>query len=299
MKIKLRSIGIILKHHHEDAAHLSIELATLIVKKGLQVYFCDESSKVLKLKKSFDQKKFKISKKADLPNHVDLILVLGGDGTYLSAARLMKNKSIPILGINMGTLGFLTEVKKEEMFEVIQDIIQTGSLSVSERVMLEVSVIRNKKTILKDLVVNDAVVSKGAIARIIGIKISVDGEWANTVRADGLIVSTPTGSTAYSLAAGGPIIMPHLGCMVLTPICPHGLTQRSLVLPDTVKVALELNHLPGHVYLTLDGQDGIDLKDGDQIQISRFKKHKLLVVKAPNRNYFSILREKLNFGKGV
>jgi NAD+ kinase len=162
--------------------------------------------------------------------------------------------------------------------------------------MLEVALVRKGKTILKELVVNDAVISKGAIARIIGIKVSVNGEWANTVRADGIIVSTPTGSTAYSLAAGGPIIMPTLGCMLLTPICPHGLNQRTLVLPDTVTVELTLVHMPGQVYLTLDGQEGFDLKDGDLIQISRFKKHKLKVVKAPNRDYFTLLREKLNFG---
>ena len=264
--------------------------------RGYQVFFCDESSKALKSIVPNQIQKMKVVKKSELAKKVDLIVVLGGDGTYLSAARLMKDVSIPILGVNMGTLGFLTEVRKEEMHDVISRILSTGNLSVSERVMLEVSVIRKGRTILKDLVVNDAVVSKGAIARIIGVKICVNGEWANTVRADGMIISTPTGSTAYSLAAGGPIVMPDLGCMLLTPICPHGLTQRTLVLPDTVVVELTLEHMPGHVYLTLDGQDGLDLKDGDLIQVSRFKKHKLKIVKAPSRDYFSLLREKLNFG---
>ena len=208
----------------------------------------------------------------------------------------MKDVSLPILGVNMGTLGFLTEVRKEEMFAVIQQILKDGEFSISERVLLEVRVKRAGKVILKDLVVNDAVVSKGAIARIIGVKIEVNDEWANTVRADGMIISTPTGSTAYSLAAGGPIVMPHLSCMVLTPICAHGLTQRPLVLPDDVIVKLTLEHTPGHVFLTLDGQDGLDLADGDVIEISRFKKHTIKLVTAPNRNYFSLLREKLNFG---
>ena len=294
--MNVKKIGIIIKHHHNDAAALSVELANLLLNRGYQVFFCDESSKVLKGITQGGASKMKIVKKSDLAKKVDLIVVLGGDGTYLSAARLMKDVSIPILGINMGTLGFLTEVRKEEMHDVINKILTTGKMGVSERVMLEVSVIRKGKTILKDLVINDAVVSKGAIARIIGIKIDVNGEWANTVRADGLIISTPTGSTAYSLAAGGPIVMPQLGCMLLTPICPHGLTQRTLVLPDDVKVEITLEHMPGHVYLTLDGQDGLDLKDGDLIQVSRFKKHKLKIVKAPNRDYFSVLREKLNFG---
>lgn len=299
MRIKLRQIGIVIKHQHYDAAKLALEIAELLIRQGYEVYFCDESSEVLEKGGTKETKKVKVVKKADLPKKVDLILVLGGDGTYLSAARLMKDVSIPILGINMGTLGFLTEVRKEEMFDALQKILETKTLQVSERMMLEVKMIRKGKVIIQDLVVNDAVITKGAIARIIGMKINVDGEWANTVRADGLIVCTPTGSTAYSLAAGGPIIMPHLSCMLLTPICPHGLTQRTLVLPDDVKVDLELNHIPGHAYLTLDGRDGIDLKYGDIIQINRFKKHKLQVVKSPNRDYFSILREKLNFGRGV
>ena len=296
MQSKLNHIGIIIKHHHQEASDLALALSELLIKQNRKVYFCDESLPLLKKRKPLGTKNVKVIPKQELASKCDFIIVLGGDGTYLSAARLMKTKSLPILGINMGTLGFLTEVRKEEMFDVINKIFTTGKFQVSERVLLEVNVLRNGKSILKDFVVNDAVVSKGAIARIIGIKISVDGEWANTVRADGMIISTPTGSTAYSLAAGGPIVMPQLGCMLLTPICPHGLTQRTLVLPEEVKVEMTLEHTPGHVFLTLDGQDGLDLKDGDIIQISRFKKHKLKLVNAPNRNYFSLLREKLNFG---
>ena len=296
MKSKLDHIGIIIKHHHREASDLALSLAELLIKQNRHVYFCDESLPLLKNRKPLGTKNVKVVTKQDLAKKCDFIIVLGGDGTYLSAARLMKSVSLPILGINMGTLGFLTEVRKEEMFDVINKIFTTGKFNISERVLLEVNVLREGKSILKDLVVNDAVVSKGAIARIIGVKINVDGEWANTVRADGMIVSTPTGSTAYSLAAGGPIVMPQLGCMLLTPICPHGLTQRTLVLPDDVKVEMTLEHTPGHVFLTLDGQDGLDLKDGDIIQISRFKKHKLKLVTAPNRDYFSLLREKLNFG---
>jgi NAD+ kinase len=230
---------------------------------------------------------------------VDFVIVLGGDGTFLSAARLMTDVSKPILGVNMGTLGFLTEVRREEIYDAINRILTEGQVRISERVLLQVQLVRQGKTVMKGVVLNDAVISKGAIARIIGIKIDVNGEWANTVRADGIIVATPTGSTAYSLAAGGPIVMPTLDCVMLTPICPHGLTQRPMLLPDTVKVDLTLSHMPGHVYLTLDGQDGIDLKDGDRITITRFKKHKIKIVKAPNRDYFMLLREKLSFGKGV
>ncbi len=299
MKIKLQRIGIIVKYHHYEASKLALELGSVLLNQGYEVYFADESREILRDSSLKDTKKFKVTKKADLPKKVDLVIVLGGDGTYLSAARLMKNLTVPILGINMGTLGFLTEVKKEETYDAVQKILESKSMQISERLMLEVSLIRKGKVKMKDVVVNDAVITKGAIARIIGMKVDVDGSWANTVRADGLIIATPTGSTAYSVAAGGPIVMPHLSCMLLTPICPHGLTQRTLVLPDDVNVEVELNHVPGHAYLTVDGQDGVDLRNGDVIKISRFKKHKLKVVQSPSRDYFSILREKLNFGKGV
>ncbi len=293
MKSKIKRIGLVVKHSQPEAAVLAVEIASLLHLKGFQVFFPDEVSQKIK---SQSQGRFKLVKKEKLVDHVDFIIILGGDGTYLSAARLMKVKSIPILGVNMGTLGFLTEVKKEEVYDALNQILVKGHMRISERDMLEVKVIRKEKTILHSLVVNDAVVSKGAIARIIGIKINVDGEWANTVRADGVIISTPTGSTAYSLAAGGPIVMPSLNCMLITPICPHGLTQRPLLLPGNVTVDLTVDDMPGHVYLTLDGQEAIDLKDGDLIRLSHFEKHKLKVVKAPHRDYFTLLREKLNFG---
>jgi NAD+ kinase len=294
----IRKIGMIVKNHHPEAFALAVEVSQFLENKGFKVYFSDEVKKTQRFGKS-TKALVKTLVKADLPERTDFIIVFGGDGTYLSAARLMNDRSrrsIPILGVNMGTLGFLTEVKKEEVYDALNIILVQKNFNLSERTMLEVKVMRAGKVFLKNLVVNDAVVSKGAIARIIGVKINVDGEWANTMRADGVIVSTPTGSTAYSLAAGGPIIMPSLDCMMITPICPHGLTQRALVLPDTVKMELAVDHMPGHVYLTLDGQDGIDLKAGDLIQISRFKKHKLKLVKAPTRDYFTLLREKLNFG---
>lgn len=289
---QFKKIGLVIKHHHAEASALALDIAHLLMNRGYEVFLPDESAKI----PTATDKKIKICKKEDLPKKTDFIIVLGGDGTYLSAARLMKEKSIPILGVNMGTLGFLTEVKKEEIFDTLNRIFTRGELKISERTMLEVNVLRNSKSVLKGLVVNDAVVSKGAIARIIGIKINVDRAWANTIRADGVIISTPTGSTAYSLAAGGPIVAPNLSCMLITPICPHGLTQRPLILSDKGLVEITVDHMPGHVYLTLDGQIGIDLKVGDLIQISRFEKHKLKIVSSPNRDYFTLLREKLRFG---
>ena len=292
--MSIKKIGFIVKHQDEEAAVLSIEVAELLKGRGYEIFFCDESKAIFRHTKV--KTKFNIVKKTALAGKVDLIIVFGGDGTYLSAARLMKEKSVPVLGVNMGTLGFLTEVGRDEVYDSLNLILKQKKIKYSERLMLEVSVVRKGKVILKDLVVNDAVVSKGAISRIIGIKIMINGQYANTVRADGMIVSTPTGSTAYSLAAGGPIAMPRMACMIITPICPHGLTQRALVVPDTAKIEMMVETMPGHVFITLDGQDLVDLKLGDIITVSRFKKHKLKVVKSPYRDCFSILREKLNFG---
>lgn len=297
MKTLVKRVGMVIKQNQNDAASLALDIAHLLIHQKFEVYFIQGA-----LTKEFLARrdpKTKFVSKAEFAKKVDFVIVLGGDGTYLSAARLMQDVSKPILGVNMGTLGFLTEVRREEIYDAINKILGEGKIRVSERVMMQVALIRRGRTIFKSIVVNDAVISKGAIARIIGIKIDVNGEWANTVRADGMIVSTPTGSTAYSLAAGGPIVVPTLDCLILTPICPHGLTQRPLILRDDMRVDLTLDHMPGHVYLTLDGQDGVDLKAGDMISISRFTKHKLKIVKAPNRDYFSLLREKLNFGKGV
>ncbi|MBS1957962.1 MAG: NAD(+)/NADH kinase [Bdellovibrionales bacterium] len=297
MKSPIKRVGIVVKQHQNDAASLALDIAHLLINQKYEVYLIKGA-----LPKEYSPRRMeriKFLKKNDLARKVDFIIVLGGDGTYLSAARLMQDVSKPILGVNMGTLGFLTEVRREEIYDALNKILTDGKMRISERVMLNVELRRKGKLLVKSIVVNDAVISKGAIARIIGIKVDVNNEWANTVRADGIIISTPTGSTAYSLAAGGPIVMPTLDCMLVTPICPHGLTQRPFLLPDDVKLDMTLDHMPGHVYLTLDGQAGIDLKKGDTISVTRFTRHKLKIVKAPNRDYFTLLREKLSFGKGV
>jgi NAD+ kinase len=294
--LKVKNIGFVVKHRHPEAHDLALQIAMLLTDRGYRLFFCDESKSLCKRLSGSKGKCTEVVTKESLPGLVDLIIVLGGDGTYLSIARLMKKVSIPVLGVNLGTLGFLTEVRKEEIFEVLNSILHRGEAKLSERTLLQVVVKRKKKTVFNALAVNDAVVSKGAIARIINLHVEIGGEWANTVRADGLIISTPTGSTAYSLAAGGPVVHPGLECMVLAPICPHGLSQRPMVIPDRKAITIRVDNMPGHVYLTVDGQEGLDLKDGDSIEITRFTKHKLKIVTSPERDYFSLLREKLNFG---
>jgi NAD+ kinase len=298
--LKLKTIGFVVKRSSPEASEFAAHLAHFAVSKKIKVFFADEfDPSACSLLKPLGKKagaSIEFVPKPELVDICDLIVVLGGDGTYLSIARLMKTHSVPVMGINMGQLGFLTEIKKTEALQTLEDVVAGKPFSVSERALLEVTLERKGKKIFQGPVVNDAVISKGAIARIIGMQVGVNGQWAYTVRADGLIVSTPTGSTAYSLAAGGPIIEPSLEAIVLTPICAHSLTQRPLVLSDQSKVQIRLNHRPGHVLLTLDGQDAVDMKEDDIVTVRRFKKHSLKLISSASRDYFSLLREKLKFG---
>ncbi len=221
--------------------------------------------------------------------HADALVVLGGDGTLLSVADSAARASIPIVGVNLGYLGFLTEVKPEEMEVVLEQFLE-GKAAVDERGMLEVYF--NDQT---DLVLNDVVITKSALARMIRIRVTIDDFDVTIVRADGIIVSTATGSTAYSLSAGGPIVNPMVAALVITPICPHTLTIRPIVIPSSCEVELELLTSGEDVYLTLDGQRGKPLKKGDVVKV-KSASQKLLLVRPYYRNYFEMLREKLKWG---
>ena len=303
IRFRPKRVGFVVKHQHREAAELAVELAKFVLSRGIPVAFAEESTSVVNalVSKATDKKdRNRISivhSKLQLVANVDLIIVLGGDGTFLSIARLMRTRSVPVMGVNMGQLGFLTEIKRGEARETLARILQGRPMPSSSRALLEVSLRRDGKLIHRGPVVNDAVISKGAIARIIGLQIAVNGKWAHDVRADGIIVSTPTGSTAYSLAAGGPIIEPSLPSVIMTPICPHSLTQRPLVIPDSAEIRIQLTQRPGHVLLTLDGQDAVDMREGDTVVVRRFTKHSLKLISSPTRDYFSLLREKLRFGE--
>ncbi len=295
-----KTTALILKHNHQEASTLALEIGQFLLERGGSLLFATESRATatkLSSKKFVPKSKIRVIAKEKIPTQADWAIVLGGDGTFLSIARLMKERSIPILGVNLGQLGFLTEVKKSEIRETLEAILSQGHAPLlSERALLEVTLRRKRKVIFQGPVVNDAVISKGAIARIINLEVSVDQNWVHDVRADGLIISTPTGSTAYSLAAGGPILEPSLDACVLTPICPHALTQRPLVIPDRCHLQIRLKNRPGHVLLTLDGQEVVDLQENDLVSIRRFKKHRLKIIRAGSRDYFTLLREKLKFG---
>ena len=297
-QLKIRKIGFIIKHNQPEAAAFAAQLSEFILSKGLIIAFADESEILAKdIARTLKSKaKVQIFPKAELVNHCDLIVVLGGDGTFLSIARLMKTHSIPVLGINMGQLGFLTEIKREEALETLDGLIEGKPPLISERALLEVTLLRKNKVVFQGPVVNDAVISKGAIARIIGMQVWMNHQWVHHFRADGVIISTPTGSTAYALAAGGPIIEPTSPVLLMAPICPHSLTLRPLVVPDHFEIKICLSDRPGHVLLTLDGQDAVDMKEEDIVIIKKFKHHSLKLISSPGRDYFSLLREKLKFG---
>jgi NAD+ kinase len=224
-----------------------------------------------------------------------LLLVLGGDGTLLAAARLAAPRGIPILPINMGSLGFLTSFTLDELYPALEETL-AGRFSVSERVMLNVQLERAGKVVESQNVLNEAVINKGALARMIELELNIDAEFVCRYRADGLIVASPTGSTAYSLSAGGPIVHPAVESIVITPICAHMLSDRPLVVRDSSSIEMKLSENTESVFLTLDGQRGIPLQVKDRVRISRAKQL-LMLIQPPQKSYFEILRNKLKWGE--
>jgi NAD+ kinase len=229
-------------------------------------------------------------------DQADLVVVLGGDGTLISVARLFSGRDVPILGVNLGSLGFLTEITVDELYPALEYCLK-GNPRVSERMMLDVAVTRAGKETENWHVLNDAVINKGAIARIIELETRVNGQYLTSFKADGLIISTPTGSTGYSLSAGGPIVHPLMHCILVTPICPHTLTNRPIVITEDSVVSIVIkSSFDEMVYLTLDGQVGMELQEGDQVEIRRALRTTPLVT-SRDKDYFAILRKKLKWGE--
>jgi NAD+ kinase len=232
--------------------------------------------------------------KPELAAQVDLLLVLGGDGTLLSMARLVGDLNVPILGVNLGGLGFLTALTADELFPALEALLR-GELLVEERMMLTARVTRQGERLSEYVALNDVVITKSAMSRIINLDVSVEGQFATAYRADGLIVSTPTGSTAYSLSAGGPIVFPTMDAVVLTPICSHTLTNRPIVLPASQPIDVTLQS-DQDVMLTMDGQVGFHLKRGDRVEI-RQAAARIRLLRFPQKHFFSVLRTKLKWGE--
>ncbi len=226
---------------------------------------------------------------------VDLLIVLGGDGTLLSAVRYLQGERVPILGVNLGGLGFLTEITLEELYPVLERTLE-GKIETEKRMKLSATVIRQGKKEGEYTVLNDVVISKTVLARIIHLRNSVNGVYVTTYRGDGVIISTPTGSTAYSLAAGGPIVHPSMDSVLITPICPHTLTNRPLLIPERATVEFTLETEESDVRLTLDGQVSYALLPFDRVVITKAKSH-VFFIKSPFKDYFEILRTKLKWGE--
>ena len=226
----------------------------------------------------------------------DMLLVLGGDGTMLNAARLVEARGIPILGVNMGGLGFLTEVSVDQLYPMMEKVL-AGQYHLEERLMLRARIDRHGEHVANATVLNDVVISKGTLARMIEIQIAINGQFVTRLRGDGVIVSTPTGSTAYSLSAGGPIINPSVQALILTPICPHTLTHRPLLIPSNVSLEVVLTGKDDGAMTTFDGQVGVAMTQGDTVTINASDRFTHL-IRFPDRTYYDVLRRKLKWGDG-
>ena len=283
----MKSVGIFVKRHHQDAVRVAAQVAEWLSGRGIEVLADEALAAAVPAAQSCQE--------TVIPDQADLLIVLGGDGTLLSVARLVADRRTPILGINLGSLGFLTEITRDEIISVLEQLV-AGKLTVSERLRLDVAIRREGTEVARYLVLNDLVINKGALARIIDMEAWVDDTYLTTFKADGLIVATPTGSTAYNLAAGGPIISPALHCLVISPICPHMLTNRPIIVSDESVIRIEVKFQNEEVAMTADGQVGMPLLGGDVVEIRR-SAHPTLLVLSPTKDYFQILRTKLKWGE--
>lgn len=234
--------------------------------------------------------------KTQLAGKADVLLVLGGDGTILSAARLAAERSIPILGVNMGGLGFLTEVRLDNLYPSLERVF-ANDFVLDERLMLATHIHRHGETVARGIVLNDVVISKGTLARMIDLEVAIGGQFVTNLRGDGLIIGTPTGSTAYSLSAGGPIMNPGVQALVLTPICPHTLTHRPLIVPGNAVIEVTLTSQDEGSMATLDGQVGVTIVQGDKTLIHA-SDYRTRLIRFPESHYYEVLREKLKWGHG-
>jgi len=289
---EIKCVGVVVKPNHKEAWRTACELSAWLDERGINliVKSHEETEKTDSSRCGIEAVELEI-----FQAQADLIVVLGGDGTMISTARLIGNRKVLVLGINYGSLGYLTEFRIEEMFGALENIL-AGEYEIDQRVMLEVEHRRDGETLETGRVLNDLVINKSALARIIEIDVELDNLFVNSFRADGLIVSTPTGSTAYNLSAGGPIIYPSMNAVVLTPICPFTLTNRPIVVPDTAAINLKLKNENEGVVITLDGQIGYQMKTSDTVSIRKSRTN-FNLIKPPNRNYFDVLRNKLKWGR--
>jgi len=290
---QIKRIGVVVKPHQPEALVTLCELTEWLTARGIALVggpavdrerIEHETGCVIE-----------VIPDEELPQKVDLILVLGGDGTMIATARMLGDYEVPVIGVNYGGLGYLAEFRIEELFSALESIL-AGDYKLEKRVMLAVELRRDDELITNNRVLNDVVMNKSALARIIQIETYLNDQFVNSFRADGLIVSTPTGSTAYNLSAGGPIIFPTMNAVVITPICPFTLSNRPIVVPDESVIEVRLMTEKEDVALTLDGQVGFPIQAHDRV-IIRKSNTTFNLVQPKNRNYFDLLRDKLRWGR--
>jgi NAD+ kinase len=284
---KFQRVGVVAKAASREAVHTAHELAEWLRRRGLEVALDDA---ILRAGGATDDRPFRPEES------YDLVVVLGGDGTLLSVARNLAD-GVPILGVNLGNLGFLTEINRGELYPAMVQVL-TGKFRTEKRSLFDVELKREGGSASQPVrfrVLNDAVITKSALARIIQLTLQIDGHLVARFRADGLILSTPTGSTAYNLSAGGPILGPSLGVAVLTPICPHALSLRPMVVPDSSRIEVTLETPREEVYLTLDGQEGTSVGYRDTVTLTR-SSASVRLIKVSERTFFDNLRGKLRWG---
>ncbi|MDP8248336.1 MAG: NAD(+)/NADH kinase [Candidatus Tritonobacter lacicola] len=285
--MRIDSVGIIVNVKKADAAEVAARLVGRIEAAGKTPLLPEDTAALLgrpELQRDA----------ASVARDSDFIIALGGDGTLLHAARLIGDHERPILGINIGGLGFLTEVPAAEAVDALDSVL-AGNFRIEERMMLDVELLRDGHSLCVHRALNDAVITKGALARVLNLEVRVNGEYLISYVSDGLIIATPTGSTAYSLSAGGPIVSPGTKSIILTPICPHTLTNRPIILPDNSAVTVEIQSESEYMMLTIDGQVGIPLGIADRLRVSRSEKRARLII-CSGLSYFGVLRKKLDWG---
>lgn len=286
-EIQLSKIGVVVGPRKPDAIAVVSELVEWCALRDIELRATPEVAQQIRCASLLVEGN-------ELAEELDLLVVLGGDGTMLGASRLIGMRRIPVLGINFGYLGYLTEFTLQEMFAALEEI-RAGNFLLEERMLFDVSVVREGKPVEVHRALNDAVINQGALAKMIELECYVNGDFVNRFRADGMIVATPTGSTAYSLSAGGPIVFPSMSAIILTPICPHMLSNRPVVVPGEAIVELTFKKADDGAMLTIDGQRGVALMPSDCVKLQR-SETTFEIVRPRQRNYFEVLRTKLKWG---
>lgn len=289
MSKQIHTIGIITKRNVNQHIKLLKSIVSFLKRHKKEVYFDNNSAQFFP--KAVGLKKEQMLKK------VDMVIIMGGDGTMLKTARRISRKKVLVLGVNMGNLGFLTESAPDKITETLARVFE-GNYTVDRRSVLRVTIYRNGEKIESHLALNEAVINQGAFARLIKMSLTIDGRNMVSFKGDGLIVATPTGSTAHSLSAGGPIVHPAIAGLTITPICPSSLSMRPIIIPDTrqltVTIETERRDESANISLTIDGQDMLHLKYGDIVKVRRSKRD-FYLIRVQNR-YYKTLRNKLNWG---